>query len=273
MGKLSPSQIVLYDYCPRKYYYRYVLGVKEPSTPATVRGTIFHRVLELFYDFIDVKAYVGKSWEEISESFKKILEQVFRIEWSKIGSTYDDVFTNSDVKEEYERETLDFLKFYAVKEAYRLHQFLKKNDSSDEWFLVNFERVFKPRSREEYIELDDVKGYIDKTVNLFGKGVGIVDYKTSDNSLPHVIDRSHLLQLKAYAYLYNRGKGLLPDHLSIYYAKTGESVYYPLRDGDLLEVERLINEIKSKSRDISDFPQKPSKLCENCFYYNMCKPF
>jgi len=266
--KLSPSKIVTFNKCPRKFWYKYVLKIKEPPTPSTVRGTVFHKVLERFYDVIDVKKLKNKSWPELAETFKQLLHNLSMIEWSKLTpeqlSLFDDV-------EGWKKETQEFLDFFAVKEAYRVSDFIKNNGLvSDEWFETSFHTVFKPRSQEEYIDFEDVHGYLDKTINLFGKGVGVVDYKTSKTPLPHVIDDSHLLQLKTYAYLFTRKNGFLPKHLSVYYARTGESVYYPVTEKDLIEVKELIDKIKSLPRDESYFPGKVSRLCEYCFYRAQC---
>lgn len=259
-----------YEKCSRKFYYKYLENIPEPETAETVRGTIFHKVLQDFYMVIDVKSYSKLHWDDIASSFEKILEQLFETEWAKIGADYNDVF--ADKKEEFYKETKEFLKFYAFKEAFRLHEIFKQNNIDDRWFNENIARGFFPKDREMFIDIEEMHGYVDKTINIFGRGVGIVDYKTSKSPLPHYIDSSHLLQLKAYAYLLKRKTGQLPYHVSIYYARTGESVYYEISNKDVDEVASLVKEIKSLNRNITSFPQKPTKLCNYCFYKDICRP-
>jgi putative RecB family exonuclease len=269
--KLSPSRIVLYDKCPRKFYYRYIEKIKEPATPSTVRGTIFHKVLEDLYRTVDFKLFYGKHWTETSESLKQLMNTFLELEWKKIGTEYENPFEN-DESEEYLEETKEFLDFYCAKEAYRLHQFFKNNAPESEWFQANFERNFMPKSTEEYISANNVHGYIDKIINVYGKGVGVIDYKTSKTSLPHRIDKSHLLQLKVYSYLYHEKTGELPLHVSVYYARSGESVYHEIKNSDVQEVERIIGEIRCLHKEKKNFKKKVTRLCDYCYYSGICKP-
>ncbi len=267
--KLSPTRIVLFEKCQRKYYYAYIENIKEPETPETVKGTIFHKIIDLFYDIAQFENYENNNWEETAKSFQQILEHLLKAEWLKAGTEYSGIFGNEN--ENHERELKEMLKFFAIKEAYKLHDFFKKNKSADKWFITNLNRNFKPKDREYYIELEDIHGYIDKTVNLYGKGVGIVDYKTSKVEIPCQIDESHLLQLKAYAYLYEKQTGELPKTLSIYYVRTGETVHYPTRKEDIIEIEEKIRKIKRLGKDIKDYPQNQTVLCNYCYYKEMCK--
>ncbi|RJR13790.1 PD-(D/E)XK nuclease family protein [Candidatus Parcubacteria bacterium] len=47
---LSVSQIQMYKFCPRKYYYRYLKGIKFPKTHALHFGTCFDNTLNKYYD-------------------------------------------------------------------------------------------------------------------------------------------------------------------------------------------------------------------------------
>lgn len=48
LEKVSASQISLYEQCPRKWYYRYVMKLPTPSSPAQQLGTEIHSELEEF---------------------------------------------------------------------------------------------------------------------------------------------------------------------------------------------------------------------------------
>ncbi len=271
--KLSPSKIVLYHKCPRKFYYRYVEKIVEPNTPETIRGTIFHKILEDLYKVIDFSKFYGKHWTQIGKELGDLMITYLELEWSKIGSEYDNVFKDEEESKKFLEETKEFIAFYCLKEGYRLYYFFKKNKPGEQWFNKNLEREFMPRSTEEYINVENVQGYIDKTINVFGRGVGIVDYKTSKTSLPHAIDDGHVLQLKVYSYLHYKKTGEMPLHMSIYYSKTGESVYQEARKEDIKEVQEVIDEIRSKKKDKQDFPKNITKLCDYCYFKNICKPY
>jgi len=270
--KLSPSKIVLHEKCERKFYYAYIENIKEPNTPSTIRGTIFHKILEELYKVIDFKKFYGKHWKNTYESLTQIMNTFLELEWKKIGTEYDNVFENEKESKEFLEETKDFVEFYCLKEAYRLYQFFKKNKPEDKWFTHNLKKEILPKSSEEYISINNLRGYIDKTINLFGKGVGIVDYKTSKTPVPHALDKSHLLQLKIYAYLYYKKTGELPKHASIYYSRTGESVFSEIKKTDIPEVEEKINKIRQKSKNKKEYSQHITKLCYYCYYKDICKP-
>ncbi len=42
---LSYSSIALYLECPRKWFFRYVRGLKAPATPSLILGTVFHATI------------------------------------------------------------------------------------------------------------------------------------------------------------------------------------------------------------------------------------
>jgi CRISPR/Cas system-associated exonuclease Cas4 (RecB family) len=66
--------------------------------------------------------------------------------------------------------------------------------------------------------------------------------------------------------------GELPRHISFYYLRTGESVFYPISDRDIEEIRRDIDEIRSKKLVIEEFSKKESKLCSFCDFKPFCFP-
>src|SRR5687768_12770334 len=46
----SYTQLALFRLCPRRYYYRYVLGLEEPKTPAMSFGTMIHDLIEIWLE-------------------------------------------------------------------------------------------------------------------------------------------------------------------------------------------------------------------------------
>ena len=115
-----------------------------------------------------------------------------------------------------------------------------------------------------------MKGFVDKTINIFGKGIAIVDYKTSKCPLPHFIPEGHLKQGKVYAFLWNEIHKEMPKHVSFYYMRTGESVFYPISETDIEEIRNDIKEIRSKKPVISEFPRSETRLCDFCDFKPFC---
>ncbi|MCD6226433.1 MAG: PD-(D/E)XK nuclease family protein [Candidatus Aenigmarchaeota archaeon] len=271
--RLSPTAISTYYMCPRKFFYIYIKGLKEKPTPAKIRGSITHKVLENFFDFVDLtKIDEKENWEQIWKKFRDILFKLLESEWSEIGKKYEDCFKNNSEKKRLFDETKEFLNFYAIKLSYSLHNKLQELNRNSEWFEQDLQRFFFPKNREMKLEIknEDIIGFVDKTMSLFGNGIAIVDYKTSRCSLPHFIPESHLKQGKAYAYLWKQTFGELPKHISFYYLRTGESVFYPISELDIKEIENDIKEIRNKKPIIEEFPKKESRLCKFCDFKKIC---
>ncbi|OGI15174.1 hypothetical protein A3K63_03530 [Candidatus Micrarchaeota archaeon RBG_16_49_10] len=271
--RLSPSAITLYQSCQRKFYYVYIKKAELKPRPALVRGSISHKVLESFFDYVNLVDLKEGDWEKLRKDFRKVLFTLLESEWKLIGSEYPDCFASEREKGELLEETKRFLDFYSAKLAYSVTDKLCELNKNSEWFEDDLKRFFYPKDRELRIDLAELNfsGVIDKTMSLFGKGIAIVDYKTSRCSLPHFIPEDHIKQGKAYAYLWKQHFNELPKHVSFYYMRTGESVYYPISEADVEEIQADIDEIRSKDTDsISDFPKNVTKMCGYCDFKGLC---
>jgi putative RecB family exonuclease len=273
--RLSPSAISVFLGCQAKFYYRYIERLPEKPSVHQIRGRIIHKVLEVFFDTIDISKIDGsKHWHQVWEDFRKIIFELLEAEWKKIrvqGSQYADLFESQEQKEFFLQESKEFLDFFTVKLAYSLCN-KSAELADDEWRELNLKKHFYPKHKEFKIELveENIVGFIDKTLNLFGDGVAIVDYKTSKSTLPHFISESDLKQCKAYAWLWHKKFNELPRFISIFYVRDGESIYYPISERDLQEIENDIKTIRSKGREKSNFSKMPSRLCNYCDFFSHC---
>ena len=270
--RLSPSALSTYFECQRRFFYRYIRKIPERPTPHLVRGRITHKVLEHFFEYVKLVDLKEGDWEKLWKDFKKVLLSLLDTEWKLIGKEYIDCFKDENEKKGFLDETKRFLDFYAAKLAFSLSDKISELNKESEWFEDELRRFFFPKDRELKLEIKDEEfaGIIDKTMSLFGKGIAIVDYKTSKSSLPHFIPESHLKQGKAYAYLWKKTRNELPRHISFYYLRTGESVYYVISEDDVKEIENDIKEIRSKEHVLEEFPKTPGMLCLSCDYFKFC---
>ncbi|MBD3155824.1 MAG: Dna2/Cas4 domain-containing protein [Candidatus Aenigmarchaeota archaeon] len=270
--RLSPTALATYDHCPRKFFYVHIRKIPVKKTAAMIRGTITHKVLDHFFNYVSIADIQEDDWEKLWTKFKKVLNSLLATEWKQIGDEYPDCFKSKEKRTEYLKETKRFLDFYAAKLAFSVSGKLKKLDKNSRWFETELKRFFYPKDREFRLELEDdnMSGVIDKTLSLFGKGIAIVDYKTSKCSLPHYIPASHLKQGKAYAYLWKEKFNELPKHISFYYLRAGESVYYPITEDDIEEIKGDIKKIRSKKPIPEEFPKNKTKLCDYCDFSRFC---
>lgn len=270
--RLSPTAIACYYECPRKFYYIYVKGMKEKPTPSKVRGKIVHRVLEEFFHFVKLSELKEENWQELWKKFRSVLFSLLKTEWNQIGKLYEDCFKDEKEKDNFFEETKEFLDFYAVKLAFSLVNKIRELDRNSKWFDEELRRFFFPKDMEMKLEIEDegLAGFVDKTLSVFGKGIAIVDYKTSKCPLPHFIPETHLKQGKAYAFLWHKLFNEIPQHISFYYLRTGESVFYPISERDIKEIKDDIEEIRSKKPIAEEFPKKESRLCDFCDFKDLC---
>lgn len=270
--RLSPSAITLHLQCPRKFYYRHIEKIPEKPSPFQIRGRIVHKVLEKFFDLDFVEKAKEVHWHDLWHVLRERMFELLSEEWKKIGSYYIDCFSSSKQKEEMLSESREFLDFYSAKLSYALYNKLKEQDPEGKWFEENIKRHFFPKHRELKLEIEseNIVGFIDKTLSLFGKGIAIVDYKTSKSSLPHSISAQDLKQCKAYAFLWKKFYGEMPKFISIFYLRDGESVYYPISEKDFKEIEEDIEEIRGKGKEKENFRKNPTKLCNYCDFFPKC---
>ena len=270
--RLSASGIVTYSSCQRKFYHRYIEKLPEKPTPQKVRGSIVHKVLDEFFDVVDLsKIPKDKHWHEIWQDFNGILNILIEAEWKLIGGVYPDCFKSEDQKQEFLGDTKEIIDFYSAKLAFALFSKLKELKNS-RWLDADIKKFFYPKDREYKLELieQNMIGFVDKTMSLFGGGIAIVDYKTSKTTLPHYISKEDLKQCKVYAYLWKSIFGETPKHISVFYLRDGESVYYPIGDKDLEEIKSDVEEIRAKEIKKESFSKNVTKLCDYCDYWSLC---
>lgn len=271
--RLSPTAISCFSECQRKFFYVYIRGIEVEPRPSMIRGKIAHKVLDDFFNYVNITDIKEKDWKVSWKKFNKVLSSLLETEWKQIGKEYEDCFKDEKQKKKFLDETKKFLDFYSLRLAFALSNKMDELNENSEWFERDLKRFFYPKDRELRLELDDenIAGVIDKTMSLFGKGIAIIDYKTSRCPLPHFIPESHLKQGKAYAYIWKQSFDELPRHISFHYLRTGESVYYPISENDIKEIKKDIDDIRNRKPVIHEFSKNESGLCKFCDFERLCK--
>ncbi|MBY0451191.1 MAG: PD-(D/E)XK nuclease family protein [Cyanobacteria bacterium] len=88
---ISPSDIQTYLECPRRYYYQSVLKLPQTETDASIRGTLVHRIMEVFLNHV----FANREMENVSkitwsdESLRFITQRLFDLD--------SDYFKESDL--------------------------------------------------------------------------------------------------------------------------------------------------------------------------------
>lgn len=261
--RISPSSINSYMKCPREFYYNYIEKIKVPPNIHLVKGSVVHKVLELFY----------KEYQEHPISFLRI---TFKKEWKKlIDATSSIELTPLELskhKKDAYRLVMDFYSLHKRK-VDSLVENGKAENENHAFFLV------KPKFREVWVEWKENEetgnmytcGYIDRVHEDFNGIITLGDYKTSSKfgiGLPEEYKR----QLAIYAFLYQKKTGLIPHFVSIIFLRYGEEYLLEVTPSLIEYARNTIEYVWSKTRttNIVDYPLKEGNLCRFCPYFDTC---
>ncbi len=260
----SPSSILCYKQCPRKYYYQYIKKLATLPNIHQVRGSIAHSVLEQFYNLP-----LPSKEEDYSSYFKTEIQKLLFQYWRQAQSQLDQLNLTSDQKKFYFEETLLMLLNWV---DHFLEQ-LKKELSSGLSLTQAFYKLTPLREQRYYSAKYFVQGYIDAIHHLENE-VRIIDYKTNAN---FEFKDEIKLQLAIYSLLYFEKHGHPPSKVGIFFLR--HKLKLIKVDPELLALARkeifLIHQ-NTRSGDIQDYPQKVSPLCKwssgQCDFYDICQP-
>ncbi len=264
----SPSSILTFKQCQRKYYYQYV--AKLPTLPNIhqVRGTIAHSTLEDFYE-MDTSSL---SRENYTMKCRAHIQALFFQVWQKRSRQMQSLGLSRDQERFYFEETLLMLMNWTNHFLGDMQEVLGRNGfSAQEAF-----QLLTPR-REQHFKSDNycVQGYID-AIHEMEEEVHIIDYKTNS----HFEMKDELkLQLAIYSLLYFEKSGKMPSKVGIFFLR--HKLKLMDADTELLELAKreidLIHGHTSRTGDIEDYPRCTGPLCKwssgQCDFFEVCKPF
>jgi putative RecB family exonuclease len=251
VGSLSPSRAGDFMSCPLLYRFRTVDRLPEPYSPDAVRGTVVHKVLEDLFDLPAGERSSARAAEMLQPAWEAILAaepeiaEMFGEDGPAVGSWLASC-----------RESLD--RYFALEDPTRL----------------------EPAERELYVEtlLESrllLRGFIDR-VDVAPTGeVRVVDYKTGKAPGP-AFEAKALFQMKFYALVLWRTRGVVPAMLQLVYLGSGELLRYCPDEQDLLATERKVEALWkaiSRAQESGDWRPRRSPLCGWCAHQALCPEF
>jgi putative RecB family exonuclease len=247
---LSPSRAADFMTCPLLYRFRVIDKIPEPPTTATARGTLVHAVLERLFD----APAPGRT--------PQAARDLIAPEWDKLSADAADLAE-------------------LVPDDAALAQFLQDATAAvDGYFTLEDPRRLEPAERESYVEttLDSglrLRGYIDRLDLSAAGDIRIVDYKTG--KVPReAYEASALFQMKFYALVIWRTRGVIPRMLQLMYLTDGEVLRYSPDEADLRATQRKLEALWAaieKSRAAGHWRPRPSRLCDWCRHKALCPEF
>jgi putative RecB family exonuclease len=233
--------------CPLLYRFRVIDRLPEKPSPAAVRGTLVHAVLERLYDL--------PSGERTVAAAQALLDP----QWTRLLS-----------------ETPEFATLFAD-DAEHERWLGQARQMLERYFALEDPQRLEPAQRELYVEavLDSglmLRGFIDRLDVAPSGDVRVVDYKTG--SAPgRDFEAKALFQMKFYALVLWRLHGTVPRVLQLMYLGNGEVLRYAPDEADLRATERKVQalwEAIERSLTTREWRARRSRLCDWCDHQAIC---
>ncbi len=245
----SHSKLSSFEQCPFKYKLKYLDKIK-PLIEKTIEahlGSAVHAALEWLYNSIKENSDNIPSLDDVIQMYIK--------EWEKDFSKDILVVKRNMNYKDYFNKGVEFILNY-----YQKHQPFRDGTIECE--------------KKIYIEIDEdtkIQGFIDRLVKNIETGqFEIHDYKTA-NTLPtqEKMDEDRQLALYSIAIkeLYGQDQEIV---LIWHYLAHNTKIISKRTNEQLRNLREEIKDLIKKIESTTDFPTKPSILCNWCEYKEIC---
>jgi len=254
IGSLSPSRASDFKTCPLLYRFRSIDRLPEPPSPAAVRGTLVHAVLERLFDLpatgrtlSAAEALIGPEWQRLADSAPEI------------AAMFGGADRDGDELAPWLESARPLLgAYFALEDPMRL----------------------EPAEREQLVEVLlpsglRLRGFIDRLDVAPTGDIRVVDYKTGAAPREAFEGRA-LFQLKFYALVIWRTRGVVPRQLRLLYLRDADLLTYTPEAGELARFERTLEALWAaiaRATEAGDFRPSPSRLCDWCHHQSRCPSF
>jgi putative RecB family exonuclease len=245
---LSPSRAGDFMQCPLLYRFRVVDRLPETPTPAMVRGTVVHAVLERLFD-------LPPGGRTLQEAHRMLAPQ-----WERVQQEAPELAGLFDGDDEAMADWL-----------------VEAQALISRWFELEDPTRLEPAERELYVEttLEDglvLRGYVDRLDVAADGRIRVVDYKTG-RAPREAFEGRALFQMKFYALVLWRLRAVVPSMLQLVYLGDGEILRYQPQESDLLATQRKVQALWAaieRAAVSGDWRASPSRLCDWCRHQALC---
>ncbi len=250
IGALSPSRASDFKSCALKYRLRMVDRLQERPSRDALRGTLVHKVLE---DLFDLPAA-----DRTPTSAEAMIEPT----WAALA--------------EAEPETTALFPGPAEETGWldSCRVVLRR------YFDLEDPGRLEPAERETYVEalLESgllLRGVVDRLDVAPDGAIRVVDYKTSRSSPPGM-ESGALFQMRFYALVLWRSRGVVPAMLRLIHLGDGTTISYIPDEDDLLATERQLQTLWqaiARAHETGEWLPHRSRLCSWCSFQELCPEF
>ncbi len=236
--------------CPLLYRFRVVDKLPEPPSLAAARGTLVHSVLEALFDLPAAERTTSAAVDLLPSRWEEMLSAE-----PELASLVPD-------------DNEDFAEMFTEAEKL-LHK----------WFTLEDPVHLEPAEREMYVETEidglTLRGYVDRLDVAPDGRMRVVDYKTG-RSPSELFEGKALFQMKFYALVLWRTRGVVPTLLQLVYLRDGQILRYEPSENDLIATERKIKALWAaieRAATTGDWRPRKGRLCDWCHHQALCPEF
>lgn len=251
---LSPSRAADFKQCPLLYRFRAVDRIPETPSRVQVRGTVVHAVLE--------RLFAMDAARRLPDAAKQLVTPV----WEEVllaAPELADLFDGPGDP--------------------ALAEWLEScRDLVDAYFSLEDPRRVDPEACEQLVEAELpasvpgntllLRGYVDR-IDVAPTGeIRVIDYKTG-TAPREVFEAKALFQMKFYALVLLRTRGVVPRQLRLLYLADRQSLTYTPDEAELDRFERTLGAIWSailRAARTGDFRPSPGRMCDWCDHKPRC---
>ncbi|MDM4718918.1 PD-(D/E)XK nuclease family protein [Micromonospora sp. WMMA1363] len=251
-ASLSPSRAADFKTCPLLYRFRSIDRLPERPTVEQARGTLVHAVLERLFDLPAAGRTPTAAGDLVAPQWERLVTE---------QSELAELFTDGDdgARSAFLRSAAGLLEGY---------------------FTVEDPRRLEPAERESLVSavVDEellIRGYLDRLDVAPDGALRVVDYKTG-GAPREAFEARALFQLKFYALVLWRTRGVVPRVLRLLYLKDAEICDYAPDADELVRFERTVVALWraiEAATAAQDFRPRPSRLCDWCSHQALCPSF
>lgn len=249
LGALSPSRAADFKACPLLYRYRTIDRLPEPSSAPAARGTLVHKVLEDLFDLPAADRTPERADAMVPAAWEAVIAE--RPESAALPEAADPAAWFDSCR--------------AVLRRY---------------FDLEDPRRLEPAEREQYVEtmLDTgllLRGVVDRIDVAPNGAIRVVDYKTGRSS-PEQHEATALFQMRFYALVLWRTRGVIPAVLRLIYLGNSETLSYHPDEQDLLATERQLTALwdaVALAHRTGDWQPSRGRGCTWCSFQAHCPEY
>ena len=250
IGSLSPSRAGDFMTCPLLFRFRTIDRLPQAPSSAASRGTVVHAVLERLFDLPSADRTMEQAAQLLRPEWDKLLEAE-----PEVGALFAD-------------------------EAALAAWLASARDLLEAYFALEDPTRIEPAERESFVQVVlpgglRLRGIVDRLDVAPTGEVRVVDYKTG-RSPREAFEGKALFQMKFYALVVWRTRGVIPRLLQLMYLGDREVLRYSPDVDDLLATERKLLALWGaieRATQRKEFLPSPSKLCDWCDHKALCPSF